>query len=134
MIQFPVWLFFSKGFSKNISTSVGFLFPSDILRRILLWEQWQKISRIRIKVGLCGHLTLPVPQMQNFSEFRQLIITCDRTVGITSMNSNVNEYLTIHLSTKMNEKVMTTFKKKINKVHCMHVVQKKEMKVDRYPY
>jgi hypothetical protein len=34
----------------------------------------------------------------------------------------------------MNEKVMTTFKKKINKVHCMHVVQKKEMKVDRYPY
>jgi hypothetical protein len=33
-VQFPVWLFFSTGFSKNISTSVGFLFSSDILKRI----------------------------------------------------------------------------------------------------
>jgi len=41
--------------------------------------------------------------MQNCLEFRQLIITCDHTVGITTMNSNVNEYLAIHLSTKMNE-------------------------------
>ena len=29
----------------------------------------------------------------------------------------------------MNEKLMTSFKQKINKVHCMYVVQKKEMKM-----
>ena len=28
----------------------------------------------------------------------------------------------------MNEKLMTTFKQKINKVHCMYVVQKKKWK------
>ena len=41
--------------------------------------------------------------MQNCLKFRQLIIACDRTVDIATMNSNVNEYLTIHLSTKINE-------------------------------
>ena len=34
---------------SDISTSVGFLYPSDSLRRIVLREQWKKLSRMRIK-------------------------------------------------------------------------------------
>ena len=49
------WYNFLSGFSfqhafvKDISTSVGFLYPSDSLRRIVLREQWKKLSRMRIK-------------------------------------------------------------------------------------
>jgi hypothetical protein len=43
------WFFFSTCFLSDISTSVGFLYPSDRLRRIVLWEQWKKLSHMRIK-------------------------------------------------------------------------------------
>jgi hypothetical protein len=107
MVQFSVWFFFSTCFLSDISTSVGFLYPSDSLRRIVLWEQWKKLSHMRIKFKSWNVWTL---DHSTYLCHRCRIIrkpesykTYDRTVAITTLNLKVNDYLAIHLSTKMNE-------------------------------
>ena len=69
------WYNFLSGFSfqhafvKDISTSVGFLYPSDSLKIIVSWKQWKKLSHISQILKLdcvdTWPFNLPVPQMQN---------------------------------------------------------------------
>ena len=65
---------------------------------------------------------------------KDLVFVCCMLLSSNCFGNNSKSYKQAVFKEIKYEKLMTTFKKNINKVHCMHVVQKKEMKLDWYPY
>ena len=64
------------------------------------------ILESKFKVGLCGNLTIQLTCATDAESRGNQTVNHNvwlHTVAITTMNSKVNEYLAIHLSTKMNE-------------------------------